>query len=458
MELEGRHSLIVVLSMPVLKPAYSYPAVEPVLHFSPTIVYNLLHSKYSIPIPEVNMTIIHTTSLIKKSINSRLLRHAAISTLLLLPFPFLLFPSATHASTLFFHPQNEVMVEEGESVVVDVYLDTQGKSVNAVDAVLGFPQHIVEVVDVSRGGSVLTLWISDPVVDNQAGIVRLTGGIPAGGSFSAGILARITFRAKAEGEGTLSWSDTSQVLLNDGRGSRDEVEILQTSLRVTPVLTDVPRITSITHPDQSTWYQATALFVSWQLDPDAVYSYALDHDPKGFPDEITDTPQGELRFDGSIKYEGLEEGVYYFHLRQKKGREVLGGWSRTRTFRAQIDTTTPATLQTEIGSDPSLFEGRYFASFSATDQLSGIDRYDVWETGLDWTTGVKPPYELRHQDPSQPIRVRAIDKAGNMKEEVVAYPARSAKTFRLWATLTAMGVIGLAVGVWIGRKLRKKKS
>ena len=38
---EGRLAFIVILWMPTLRLVYSYPAVEPFLHFSPVTDYNL---------------------------------------------------------------------------------------------------------------------------------------------------------------------------------------------------------------------------------------------------------------------------------------------------------------------------------------------------------------------------------------------------------------------------------
>src|SRR3989338_9209586 len=350
--------------------------------------------------------------------------HVKIRSLLLSIFCYVFLAPLAHASVLFFHPQDRIEVEEGESVVVEARLDTEGKTVNAIDATLLFSPDKLEVLDVSLGESVVQLWISEPEIDNAAGRVHFVGGIPSGGFFSAGLIARITFRARAQGESALGWDGASQVLLNDGVGTADSVTKLPTPLVVTEAMSDVPRVSSRTHPEQSAWHKEKTLVLNWQLQDGAVYSYALDHDPRGIPDEIPDTPEGELKFLWQLKYEGLDDGMYYFHLRQGIAMGATTRWSRTRTYRAQIDSTPPESLSAQIGSDPYIFEGRFFVSFSGSDAPSGMAQYDVWEPSTDWVLHAKPPYELRDTKNRAPIRVRAQDKARNSKEISVEIPPR----------------------------------
>jgi hypothetical protein len=328
-----------------------------------------------------------------------------------------------NASVLYFNPQDKIEVEDGGSTIVDVWLDTEGKTVNAADVILGFPANLVEVSDVSRGDSVLQLWLADPDIDNVAGTVRLEGGIPRGSAFKSGLLARLTFLGKAQGGGTIAWSRSSQILLNDGRGTQDSVQFLETPIVVAPTATDVPKIASPSHPDQSKWYKDSRVMVHWDMASEEIYSYSFDHDPKGSPDEIADTPLGNLMFQGSLKYEGLNDGVYYFHLRAGT-KDAAGSthWSRTRTFRAQVDLTPPE-IRGSVDTDPSVFGGRPFASFAGSDVTSGIDRYDIWESREGWIQGVKAPYELRDGGKGGYISVRAVDKAGNEKELKLQVPA-----------------------------------
>ncbi len=81
------------------------------------------------------------------------------------------------------------------------------------------------------------------------------------------------------------------------------------------------------------------------------------------------------------------------------------------------DKTPPSPFEIALGRDPSLFEGKYFLSFYASDSESGIDHYEVRE-------GNFPPlrtgntYTLRDQTLSDTIEVKAYDAAGNVRTEV----------------------------------------
>src|SRR3989338_2011122 len=318
--------------------------------------------------------------------------HVKIRSLLLSIFCYVFLAPLAQASVLFFHPQDHIEAEEGESVVVEARLDTEGKTVNAIDATLLFSPDKLEVLDVSFGDSVVRLWISEPETDNASGRMRFVGGIPSGGSYAAGVLARITFRARVRGESALGWDGASQILLNDGTGIADTLVTLPTPFTATEAVADVPRISSRTHPEQFAWYKEKTLAIAWQLQNGAVYSYTFDHDPRGITDEVADTPVGEMRFLGQLKYEGLDDGIYYFHLRQGVAAGSKTQWSRTRAYRVQIDSTPPESLSAQIGSDPYVFNGRFFVSFSGGDAVSGIDHYDVWEPSTDWVLRTKLPH------------------------------------------------------------------
>jgi hypothetical protein len=81
-----------------------------------------------------------------------------------------------------------------------------------------------------------------------------------------------------------------------------------------------------------------------------------------------------------------------------------------------LDKTPPEVFLPEVGQDSHIYDGKKFVVFSATDKDSGIDRYEINE-GSGFVTAVSP-YILTHQNGSVKIIVRAIDRAGNIREEV----------------------------------------
>jgi hypothetical protein len=81
-----------------------------------------------------------------------------------------------------------------------------------------------------------------------------------------------------------------------------------------------------------------------------------------------------------------------------------------------LDKTPPEVFLPEIGQDSHIYDGKKFVVFSATDKDSGIDRYEINE-GSGFVSAVSP-YILIHQNGDVKIVVRAIDRAGNIREEV----------------------------------------
>ncbi len=103
---------------------------------------------------------------------------------------------------------------------------------------------------------------------------------------------------------------------------------------------------------------------------------------------------------------------------------------------AQTDNTPPAPFRAYISQDPEMFEGKYYAVFSAKDDLSGVAAYFVAEGGeretkdystLAWKPAKKGPYILEVQNRKNYVYVKAVDQAGN-EEVIVIAPERKFST------------------------------
>lgn len=81
-----------------------------------------------------------------------------------------------------------------------------------------------------------------------------------------------------------------------------------------------------------------------------------------------------------------------------------------------IDTTPPGSFEIELGSDPMLYDGKYFLSFYASDNDSGLIRYEVTE-GERALVRSGNTYVLQDQTLSSTVIVHAIDAAGNEQIE-----------------------------------------
>ncbi len=158
-----------------------------------------------------------------------------IKTIILVLF-LALVPGISHGAELIFSvPETSLAV--GDTITLDVRLDTQGDSINTVDLGILYPG-ILSVKGISKAGSFVQIWVREPGYSNS--VIFLSGGLPGGITSGNALIAKITLEAKSVGEGALGLSPASTVLLNDGSGTAATV-----GLR-TPVIKVIPRKSSET--------------------------------------------------------------------------------------------------------------------------------------------------------------------------------------------------------------------
>ncbi|MFQ6049491.1 MAG: hypothetical protein ACE5J0_00385, partial [Candidatus Paceibacterales bacterium] len=145
------------------------------------------------------------------------------------------------------------------------------------------------------------------------------------------------------------------------------------------------------------------------------YSYRLDDDPYGEPDNTVDT-----QFT-SVSFEDAEDGIMYFHLKGKKD-EIWGGTSH---FRVMIDTIPPLVFEPYLESFTFGAGNNLLIYFDTSDLLSGIDYYKVRITNLTdpenvvftgWTREESPFRLTTERQGIFEVTIRAFDKAGNFQE------------------------------------------
>lgn len=332
-------------------------------------------------------------------------------------FIFLFLPLLTQAAILYVSPQNR-SVHQGDTFIVDVKLNTEGKNINVVNTHLKFSSSLM-VKKFIKGNSPLTIFITKPKIKNEE--ISFSGGCPNGFNGDK-LLARIIFLARSIGKGDISFASDSSVFLNDGRGTLGQVRYKNGRYMIIRKQKDLPIITSKTHPDQNKWYKNRIVQLHWNLVDGAKYSWTLSRNELSEPDNIADKPKPKKGIDfwmGAMEYNLTKEGdgIYYFSLRQKLPNQ---NWSKqVSRFRIMIDSTPPEIFEPRIGKDKSVFGGRYFLSFFTKDKMSGIDHYEVSEIPYlslnktdRWKTE-KSPYLLKHQIMGDIIKVKAVDMAGN---------------------------------------------
>ncbi len=130
----------------------------------------------------------------------------------------LLLPSVASAATLSVSPSSGSYAV-GRTFSVSIGVSSVDQAMNAASGVLSFPANKLEVVSISKTGSIFSLWVQEPSFSNTAGTVSFAGIVlNPGFTGTYGRILSVSFRAKATGSATLSFSSTS-VLANDGNGT-----------------------------------------------------------------------------------------------------------------------------------------------------------------------------------------------------------------------------------------------
>ena len=348
-----------------------------------------------------------------------------IFTLIFVVFLSVLPVAPVFAAKLFLSPSGGTFTV-GSTFNVNIFLDTEGESVNTVKAILNFPADKMQLISPSVGQSIISVWTAQPIFNNQTGSIRLTGGIPNGVNVQSGLVTSLTFRVKQIASPALvRFSDESRVLANDGSGT-DVLQNVQSGIYnfILPP-PQGPIVSSQTHPDQSKWYASKDVVLNWaSVSLVEEYSYVLDQNPAGVPDNISE---------GSnvvVTYNDLSDGTHYFHI-----KELLNGrWGGTTHFAVNVDTSPPADFPVNIRPNASTTNRQPVIEFFTTDQISGLRNYELkivqvtsTENAASFAGGTTEEFFIEATSPYVPpeltlgkydVLVRAYDNAGNYREVV----------------------------------------
>ncbi len=343
----------------------------------------------------------------------------------------LLATSSASAATLSLSPSTTTL-SAGNIVTIKILTNTLGVSINNAEATLQFPTDLLEVVSVSKAGSIFTLWVEDPSYSNASGKVSFNGGIASPGySGSAGTIASVTFKAKKQGTASLLFTDAA-VRQNDGLGTDvlsskgsatiaiggveelpaapvDEQPVTKNLVPLKPV------VSSGTHPDQEHWYASGTASFDWKV-PTGITSIQA---------QTNKTPLGipTISYDNSVTQKtltNLTDGVYYFHIRYANAN----GWSPLTHYTIRIDTTAPETFTPVVTTTGSVST----IVLDAKDATSGIEYYSVAIDGgdplvvrkadLDTSSAFTLPPQ---KEGTHTVLVTAYDKAGNHTQATTTF-------------------------------------
>ena len=315
----------------------------------------------------------------------RFLRVSPLFVVLLCTFVFT--PQQSQAALLYLDPA-EAALYRGDTITVGLRIDTdEGECINTVDAVIKYDQSI-RAVDVSRGDSILNIWVEDPVIDEVNRTITLAGGVPggycgriAGDPSLTNVIAELVFRSPGfsigggDNPNANVWIDSaSQVLLHDGFGTN------------APLRTEGAVLTLHSTPGtaiEDTWTDR----VAEDFTPPADFSITLAQDVAAFSGQYFITFNSQDKQSGIDHYEVMEEPI----------------------------------------------EELYSFSWGRAD--------------APWVVA-ESPYVLKDQSLNSTIRVKAIDKAGN--ETIAVHVPEDALRSMSRDRLITIVVIGAGVAVLLG--------
>lgn len=317
---------------------------------------------------------------------------------------------------IFFSPRSASFTE-GSTFEVPILVNTKGQSINGIEIRLNFDKDKLSIIKPSSGASIIGVWVEPPKYDNVRGTASYVGVVPNGIVTASGLVGTITFKAINTGHATVNVSSASNLLLNDGLGTEISYNTIKAEYTIIPKAPEGLKVYSVTHPFQGDWYKNNSPVLSWESDGTVDgYSYVLDNKPDTIPGSSIMTKESTKSF------ENLSDGLWYFHIKANKN----GVWGTTGHFLVRIDTVPPALFKPEsnyVVAAAVLVE-RTLISFFTTDNLSGVDHYEVGVIDKNQPITESPVF-VESESPYQvPLKagsnlrviVRAVDKAGNIRD------------------------------------------
>jgi hypothetical protein len=171
------------------------------------------------------------------------------------------------AATLFLAPTKGNFYV-GDTISVSLLVDAPSQSINALEGKITFPSDKLEVINISKTDSIITLWAQEPIFSsNQNSFIVFSGGLPSPGFIGpTGLIITISFKVKGEGNATIDVED-GQVLANDGYGTN--ILATTTPTRLTLLKPKIKKeITDINGDNRVDLFDVSILLSNWGIPKD----------------------------------------------------------------------------------------------------------------------------------------------------------------------------------------------
>jgi hypothetical protein len=323
-------------------------------------------------------------------------------------------PARAEAAASFVIAPATAVVPASTQFTVSVLISSD-QAVNAAQGTVTFPTDRLQVVQISKAGSIFQFWSQEPSFSNANGTVDFSGGLPSPGFIGQGGLAlKIIFRASGRGTAAVNIVQGA-ILANDGLGTnvlnsiRQGIYTIGSAPASTPPTEIANQITSRAYPNSNSWYSQPTADFSWTITPDVDrIAYELVQSPGSKPSQGYE-PTDHVQYSMADR----SDGVWYFNLQLR----TRGTWGKVLTKKIKADRTPPSTPNIRnITTDPT--DPRPTFALSSEDLTSGIKSYRVKVGGGDWFSPVPQDagkITLPLQGPGKHLlTVEAADLAGNV--------------------------------------------
>jgi len=359
---------------------------------------------------------------------------------------FLISAQAADATILYALPE-KTAVMPGEFLNVDIKINTEDVSINAIQATVQFPSNVLELIEADNTVSAFNFWVEDPLISNEEGTLKFIGGTTQGVSGQALQVLKMTFKAVGAGQAPISFSD-SVVTANDGKGTNVLSKIEGTNIAVSPEVVnpvvpvvpisptapsvpaeqpapvlrepvqaegrpDMPQLRVPLYPDESRWYSHLGEVIAfWDVPADVTkVAAAIDKNPTTSPENI------ESGLFTGKSFGVLQEGVWYVHVQFRNNV----GWGPEAHYKISIDTTPPVSFKVDIDQEASDNPSPKI-SYESFDSLSGIAKALVFVDDKGLLESQETSLTLPLQAPGKhTLRVRILDNAGNSVEDSLEF-------------------------------------
>lgn len=315
-------------------------------------------------------------------------------------------------STIALKPDNAI-VQEGFEQTVAIQVTSGGEYINAGEAGIYYDPQKVSVEEIITDHSFCdnNLFVQKSI-DPIAGKVTIICGLASPGFSGIGILAELVLKPLKPGGFTLSFSDDTTILANDGlatnvlRAKTDGgYEVISPNFS-----TSGPDILvySPTHPNVTRWYDSPNVFFVWSAKPGDEFRYVVNDSP-----EYKFSGDEPLVSGNSLNLSVPGDGSHYFHIERVGG----GATVATGSYLVKIDTTPPEHPVLKISnSTPEKGEVVRF-EFSSPDSSGNIrpSYYIKIDDGLFLPVGQRLSIPFIESGKHK-IVVRVFDKANNFSE------------------------------------------